>query len=188
MTDTAVAQEPKAAPEAEKPVEAEPVEQSLDDLLNEFDSGEPEQKEEKPEKRDPEIERLIQRETQRDIAEAVKSVKESHDVLKGRSDKLVHRYLEGEAAEDKRIQKAWIDREANPKAWSKVLKGLGEKMAKEFEDVPDPQLTADRESARDAVRGSSTDTPPETKITNEDLDGLSDAEFRAKMREMGYRR
>ena len=192
MTDTAVAQEPKAAPKTDESVGTEPVEPSLDELLTEFDSaGPPEQKQaESPKKADVSDELLDYirsqqaKETQADISAAVEFVKKSG--VKGISDRLIESYLQTEAAGDKRIQEAWNQRQANPEGWSRVLKAVGKKIEGEIEPQPDAQLTNDREAARDAVRGSSTEAPPETKMTNEHLNSLSDAEFKAEMRKHGF--
>lgn len=188
MEETAVEQEPKATGEQ---ASAEPVEKDLDALLNEFDEGTkpPEQKAEpKPE---PEITEVLEfvRETQAekaqaDISEAVKIAKEN-EALSGVGDKVVRRYLEFEAMEDPRVKNAWLARKTNPQGWSQVLKGLGSKLASE---IADPQLTADREAARNSVRGSSTQAPEEPKqLDNAHFDAMSDAEFQQEMRKHGYR-
>jgi len=201
MTDTAVVQEPKATEEPPKEaVTAEPVEPSLDELLNEYEQGteaKPEQKDAEPDKKapDPQMSEVLDfvreaqaERTQSDIAKAVQTAKDGNEALSVLGDTVVRRYLEFEAAEDPRVQKAWVSRNSNPDGWNRVLKGLGDKLAKEIQAQPDQQLTNDREAARTSVRGSSTQAPPEEKLDNAQLNSLSDAEFNQEMAKHGYRR
>ena len=200
MTDTAVVQEPKATEEPPKEaVSGEPVEPSLDEILNEWDEKDkgaaPEQTKPEEKKPDPQMSEVLDfvreaqaEKTQSDIAEAVKTTKDGNEALSVLGDTVVRRYLEFEAAEDPRVKNAWMARNTNPEGWNRVLKGLGDKLAKEIQAQPDQQLTNDREAARTSVRGSSTQAPPEERMTNEHLNDMSDAEFRQEMAKHGYRR
>jgi len=200
MTDTAVVQEPKAAEEPPKEaVTDEPVEPSLDELLKEYEQGteaKPEQKEAEPDKKAPDHPQMSEvldfvreaqaERTQSDISKAVQTAKDGNEALSVLGDTVVRRYLEFEAAEDPRVKNAWMARKSNPEGWNRVLKGLGDKLAKEIQAQPDPQLTNDREAAHASVRGSSTQAPPEEKVTNEHLNEMSDAEFKREMRKHGF--
>ncbi len=201
MTDTAVAQEPKAAPKTDESVGTEPVEKSMDDVLNEFtaeydaDAQAPEQiKADPPKSDESETLRLLKsldqrekaREQQEDTADLSAAVKLVKDSGLGIPSDLIEAAFHIEARKDKRFLDAFNQRKQNPEGWIRVAKAFGKKLAGKIEPQPDAQLTSDREAARDAVRGSSTETPSETEMTNERLNPMSNVEFDAEMRKHGY--
>ena len=92
--------------------------------------------------------------TQKDIAAAVETVKENVDL--NIPDSVIKNALYGKASEDPRFLRAFQYRGENPEQWSKVLKALGQGIAKEFEGLADRGATDDREAVASAVRGAST--------------------------------
>lgn len=166
-------------------------EDDLDQLLNEFDEGtkpKPEETKASPEpKKEPDdlddLRRFAkdyqQRELDREISATVKGMKDRNETLNGLSDAFVEARLNWEASKDPRLQSAWVNRHQNPQAWEKVLDGLGRKLSGEIASRPDPQLTNDRDAARAAVRGTSTQPAEDPKPKNSDMAKMSDAEFEA---------
>ncbi len=184
MEDTAVEQVQKAT---EEPTPDAPVEKSLDDILSEYDEAKPEPTPEpKPEEKpDSEVLDYIRsrqaKDTQEDINSAVAVVKKAG--VDGISDKLIAARLNLEAQEDKRVQQAWLQRDSNPSGWETVLKGMAKKISGEV-SIPDTNSASDREAVRDSVRNVSTEPPEATPITNEKLDEMTGAEFKAYKRKL----
>lgn len=90
-------------------------------------------------------------------------------------DTLVEAWLDAQARQDPRLQNAWLNRHSNPKAFEKVVEGLGRNFSKKYGNLPDKAATEDREVVAAAVRGASTKAP-EGKAP--DFSGLSNAEYR----------
>lgn len=163
-------------------------EDDLDKLLAEFDEGtktEPKaEPDARPEQKPDDLDKLRRfaedyeaRELQREILDTVHQIKEKHEALGLLSDGFLEARLQYEASRDPRLAKAWVDRHQNPDAWGKVLDGLGSKLSGEISSRPDPQLTQDRETVRNAVRGVSTAPAAADAPKNDDLSKMNDAEF-----------
>lgn len=101
------------------------------------------------------------------------------DVL---SDEELTDLIDGRAKRDPRLQNAWNNRAANPKAWSGVQKALSAEIAKKFSKLPDPNATEDREAVTAAVRGASPKAPAE-KAPN--YGAMTNAEFQAEKARLG---
>jgi hypothetical protein len=124
---------------------------------------------------DPIVARLVNRIERQDIGNLVKQVKGDLD----EDDDLVEAWIDARARKDPRLQRAWLEREANPQAFQEVAKGLGREFAKRTAKRPDPNLTEDQEAVAAAVRGSSTKAP-EDRPPN--FGGMSNAEYRQHVR------
>lgn len=95
---------------------------------------------------------------------------------------LVEAWLDSEARRDERLQRAWLEREAKPKAWEKIQGELGKNFSRKFSKMPDRQVTEDRDAVTAAVRGASTKAPSEQAPNYASMDN---AELRAEMRKLG---
>ncbi len=105
----------------------------------------------------------------------VKNLRKQQDRLVSVSDNLIEGYIVNKANSDKRIYAAFQNRGSNPAIWSKIEAGLAKELAGEF-NLPNPDLTADHQSAQVAARGIST-TPPVTPTD----DGVKPQSELAKM-------
>ena len=133
----------------------------LDSVLSEIDKEfetAKKTKEEAPvynDELDAKVNFLVKKETDQSISDAVKQVKSGlNDLDVSVSDKVVKSMLSNMASEDKRILDAFNGRYENPGRWEKVLKSATKEIAKEFSI--DQNLTKDRESVANAIRGSKT--------------------------------
>jgi hypothetical protein len=97
-------------------------------------------------------------------------------------DDLVEAWLDKTARGDERLQRAWLERSAKPKAWEKIQMELGKNFNKRFSKMPDRQVTEDRDAVTAAVRGASTKAPSEQAPNYASLDN---AELRAEYRKLG---
>ena len=125
------------------------------------------------------VQRVSQFEFRRDMDELVKSVRGDLDPEVFDSD-IVEAWIDGLARKDPRLQRAWLEREANPRQFNSIKESLGKSFRKKFDKLPDRNVTEDREAVTAAVRGAST-RAPEDKPTN--YSGMSNAEYRKKVRE-----
>ena len=95
-------------------------------------------------------------------------------------DNVLIGWLDAEARQDKRLNKAFTDRQQNPKQFQKIVAGLKSKLSKKAAALPDKQATEDKEAVTAAVRGSSTTAPEKKSIS---YNGKSDADFSKSVRE-----
>lgn len=125
---------------------------------------------------DPNVSRMLNRIEREDINKLVNSVKGDADV----EDDLVEAWIDAQARRDTRLQRAWLERDANPKAFEQIAKQLGKEFAKRTAKKPDPALTEDREAVAAAVRGASTQRAPESAPPA--FGGMSNVDFRNEVR------
>lgn len=149
---------------AEQPV-SEPVSASID-MENRLKRIEQEQ--------DRERELRIERE----LDNAVKTLKESSETLSGLSDDIVRGTLENYGRTDVRLRRAWIDRTNNPEGFGKVLKALAEDIDNRNAGRPNAELTAAREAARASVMNQGKPSEPEepdvSRMTGQQILDLTD--------------
>lgn len=126
---------------------------------------------------DPNVSRLLSRFDREDLERLVKDVKGDLDF----DDDLVEAWIDTQARKDPRLQRAWLEREGNPKAFGQIAKELGKSFAKRASKRPDPALTEDREAVVAAVRGASTHRAPESAPPS--YGGLSNVEYRNEVRQ-----
>lgn len=138
--------------------------------------------------------RAVVEHQERDIAErratAVKqAIDDAAKAVKGdlpdsvASVNIARGWLKDAADNDKRIQKAFSERETNPDGWNKVLAGLSKAFAKEVRR-PDQTATEDREAVTAAVRGASSNAPA---AKEPDIKRMTDTELRKYQQEkFGY--
>ena len=126
---------------------------------------------------DPSVARLVNRFDREDLQKLVNNVKGDADV----EDDLVEAWIDTQARRDPRLARAWLEREANPKAFEQISKQLGKEFAKKTAKRPDPALTEDREAVAAAVRGASTHRAPESAPPA--YGGMSNAEYRNEVRQ-----
>lgn len=135
------------------------------------------QQQQTPTQPDPLTMRLAQRIDREDIGKLVKDVKGDLDI----EDDLVEAWIDAQARKDARLQRAWLERDANPQAFQSIAKGLGREFAKRASKRIDPQATEDRAAVAAAVRGASTQRAPDTPSPN--YTTQSNAEYRRSIRE-----
>lgn len=161
-------------PEAEIKETSEP---DLNDLLNEFDTNSTRQETEEPETvtyNDPlekskvdtvfnYIEEQQRREAEQSTRQGIDSAVEAIKQVDGVTlpDHLIESHLQQQAAKDRRLLRAWQQREVNPDAWNKVLKGVGRSLAKDLK-LPDPKLTEDMNSLRASTKTSTKPSEPDS--------------------------
>src|SRR3990167_11529412 len=133
----------------------------LDSVLSEIDKefyAAKEKVKDTPEQQDEltaQVAYLVEKETNSAVNEAVQHVKAGLvDLDVNVSDKVVKSMLNIMAVEDPRVKTAFDGRFENPARWDRVLKGAVKEIAKEF--TVDQQLTRDRETVANAIRGSKT--------------------------------
>lgn len=159
----------------------------LDTLLAQYDQetkkpdpvSPPETQQQQPDRPalDPSVARLVSRFDREDLSRLVKEVKGDSDF----DDDIVEGWIDAQARRDPRLQRAWLEREANPKAFEQISKQLGKEFAKRTGKRPDPALTEDREAVAAAVRGASTHRAPES--TPPTFGAMSNVEYRNEVRQ-----
>jgi hypothetical protein len=132
---------------------------------------------------DPVVTALANRLFKQDMNETIKQVRGNLDPAFF-DEPFVKAWIDGQATQDPRLTKAWLERDSNPKQFQKVVDQLGRNFAKKYGKLPDRNATEDREAVTAAVRGASTKAP-EGKAP--DFAGMSNVEYReAHKKEYGY--
>lgn len=99
-------------------------------------------------------------------------------------DRFVESWIDGEARDDPRLQRAWQTRRDDPKRFARVQEEIGRKFYAKYSKLPDRQASEDHAAVAHAVRREAN-RAPEAKET--DLSALSNADFREKVRkEYGF--
>lgn len=124
---------------------------------------------------------LAEQKTAQDIKPVISNIRGDipENVL---SNEEVLDLIDGRARRDPRLQKAWLEREANPGTWKKIEKALGQELSKKFSKLPDPNATEDREAVTAAVRGASS-RAPEGKVP--EYGSMNNNEFRSELQKLG---
>jgi hypothetical protein len=117
--------------------------------------------------------------SEKDIATAVDNLKQGLDVKV--PDRLLRGAIHEKAAGDQRFINAYQQRNSNPSGWNKVLKTLQREIIEEFNSIPDPQATDDRNAVISAVQGSTNKSPEPSSPP--DFNKMSDADFDKVMNE-----
>lgn len=95
-------------------------------------------------------------------------------------DGLVEAWLDSQARSDPRLQRAWLQRDNDPKQFERIRGELGKAFHKKFSRLPDPNATEDRAIVAAAVRGASTKAPDD-KPPN--YSSLSNTEYRKEIQD-----
>lgn len=102
---------------------------------------------------------------QADLNNAIAKL-EKESGLKGK-DTVLRGYLIAKAHEDARLKTLWDKRSANPQAWEKALRILGNEVRKEFA-VENPQLEENQRAMEESQRAQTTAAPakdsPEAEV------------------------
>lgn len=110
-----------------------------------------------------------------DLSKAIGTIKGAQPALKTLGDGVVKAMLNDAAAADDRIRAAWMQRDANPVAFQRVLNGLARKFAADLPTPADGRVDGDRAAAITAARGSTRQ--PAADAEDKKVLGMSDAEF-----------
>lgn len=121
------------------------------------------------------IEQIEARFVQDDLSKAIGSVKGAQPALKSLGDGVVKAYLNDQAAADPRIRQAWLQRNADPATFDRVLKGLARKLAADLPSPTDGRTDGERGAAITAARGSSKQ--PALAAHEARVKSMSDADF-----------
>ena len=168
---------------------ADAQDDDLEKILAEFDAGDkaettPEQQggDDTLKKLQAIEQRLEQQQYQADMNNVVAKVRGDipADVF---DDVDVEAWVDAQARREPKLQKAWVNRHKDPKAFDRVVAGLGKKFANKFASLPDPNATEDREAVTQAVRGSSNKAPEGGDVPN--FASMTDGEAREAMKKMG---
>lgn len=172
------------APEAEK---------SLDELLGEFNEPPPPGKP-KPDQMSEVVDFVRDLKTEREqkgvetgISTAVQDMMKE-DSLSNLDPDVVEGYLHVSAFKNASFRKAFETRDTNPAAWNKAVSNASKELGKKM-NLPDERITGDLAAATAAVRGISNTAPePDSgKLTPDQLNNLSDAEFAAHKKSLARR-
>lgn len=139
-------------------------EQSLDELLQQFDIGNGDQEATTAQpaveqQRDDSAERLAALENKIYETEYQRDMNNLTTVVRGDmdssvfDDNFVETWINAEAQKDPKLQAAWKARNENPSAFNKVAKALGAKLKTKFSSLPDANATEDHAAVTEAVRG-----------------------------------
>lgn len=93
-------------------------------------------------------------------------------------------YLNAQALRDPRLNRAYANRESNPKAWDKVWSSLKQDFAKRYGKKVDKQVTESRDAVASAVRSAST-AAPDRGLTDKEVVSMSKADFDEAQRKLG---
>ena len=166
------------APEAVEPQQ----EESLDDILSDFDQQmQPQQQQQQQVEPDrlANIEQYVQQQQQHQIRTEIDSemgkLRGLNDSLSNLSNQDLEGLVTARVQQDPRIGNAFSQRHSNPSAWDKVMRGMSQDIAKIFER-PDPGVTADQSAMRAAVESQPDISEPDAPSTK-DLNNMNDAEF-----------
>ena len=162
---------------------AEPQEESLDDILADFDQQMQPAQQQYQQPQEPDrianIEQHLMMQQQQQVRAEIDG---EMNKLKGLNDALANmdtRDLEGlvtaRVQQDPRIGNAFTQRHSNPAAWDKVLQSMSQDIGKMF-DRPDPGVSEDQKAMRAAVETQPDITEPDAPISK-DLNNMNDAEF-----------
>lgn len=176
--ETSVAEEVKEEPLA-APETPGAQEESLDDLLKEFEGVEdkPEQTVTEPDDKLATLERqlreLQESQQRKEVADEITTLGAT---IRGElpseifDDATMRAWLEARAQEDPRLQKAFLQRHQTPTAWKKVVDGMARDFQSRASKLPDKQVTEDVEAVAAAVRGASTKAPEESDVEMSAMD------------------
>lgn len=129
----------------------------------------------------------VTQKVQGDIAAAVKTVEGSLGETK-LPENLIRGALYDRVENDDNFKRAWINRDANPQAWDRVLKAIGGEIASGMKDEKaDANVTDDVNAVAAAVRGASTSSPGDGggQMTLSQVKGMSNEEWQKAQREAG---
>jgi hypothetical protein len=184
MTEQTVVEEVKA--EAKPSVEMDNAQdESLEDLMKEFESVQEPPKEAKGEQASEDISEDVRwvrnlRE-QEEAKRHREAIEQTIGALKDGVDcpiEIPNEWWEGRldvaARKDPRLTQAWLSRESKPEAWKKIQAHLKKQLESELSIRRD--LTDDRDAVTAAVRSASK--APVRESVAHDFDNMSDAEFR----------
>lgn len=116
---------------------------------------------------------LARMSSQKDMDATIKTIRGDLDP-EVFDDAFMEAWLDTQARNDPRLQRAWSERHANPKQFARVTSELGKNFSKRFSSLPNKEATEDREAVTAAVRGASNKAP-EGKPP--EYGNLSDSEF-----------
>lgn len=84
-------------------------------------------------------------------------------------DTIIEGWLNAEAHKDPRVSMAFMKRHENPGAYKKVRESLAKKFQGRFKDLPDKNVTEDRDAVASAVRGASKSAPETDDFNRADI-------------------
>src|SRR6185437_9864125 len=93
-----------------------------------------------------------------DLRDTIAKVRGDHDP-QFFDDELVTAWLDSQARNDEGLQKAWLEREQNPRVFEAAVNQLSRAFHKKYSRMPDPALTEDRALVTAAVRNSASRPP-----------------------------
>ena len=196
MENQAVVDESNADPKQESAADQNAQEPSLDELLSSYEEPKESPKPEAP--ADPTelqemramVAEMRQEKQESAILDAAKSIKgELKDLPVDVPEYVLKGALREKAVEDPRIVEVFERRGANPKAWNEVIATLGKQIAKDMVPV-DKQATDSWNAVESAVRSTSTHTPTDSGVSENDLKDMSLFElnqYKAKLKRQSRR-
>lgn len=178
MTEQTVAKPDEAAQQAS---DENGAQDDLDSLLAEYDNSvetKPKAEVKSESQPDDPVRLYVERKMAEDAdleqkanrEEVLKTVKDGMDIAI--DDRFIWGFISTAAAEDPRLEKAFLGRKQNPAAWNKVVKTLQADMKSALSI--DPGATADRQSVEAAIRGASNKAAPNDEPN---LGTMSNADF-----------
>ena len=123
----------------------------------------------------------LQRKASEDIDRTVALMQDNSPALKNINSRHVRGILEQEAKDDPRINKAFMHRHLDPKAWDDMAIALAKRIQSEYKAMPDEAATTGTNALRQSVNsqsGSSTGSA----FTDQQIADMPTAEFQRRMR------
>ena len=116
------------------------------------------------------------------LSSAVEVMRNDQPGLDGVPDHVLEGVLWTSAHKDKRVEKAFTQRETNPEVWEKVVRGLADKAAKDFKGIG-KRSDRGKSGLRDAITlAGSTETLTDAQRESERIANLPADQFNAEMR------
>ena len=113
------------------------------------------------------------------------TVKSINDGL-GIDEKFVKAFLNMKAADDERLEKAYLAKGKNPKVWQAIENQLRNELRSLADNVPDEDATVTHDAIVSSVLNSKSTSPASTEVK---FSEMSDAEFeKYKAQEFAKRR
>ena len=197
---TAVANDPNETPTEEVSAESGTAqEESLDDLLKEYDSkreaAESPKEADKP-SIEPQgadsidvtalatLEKRLNDQESREVRRELEGVFSRFSEGVQADDVDAEAFLNAKASRDPRLNKAYQERETNPKVWGEIEQVLIKDFQKRYGKTVDKQVTESRDAVASAVRSAST-AAPQREYTPQDVQNASSDEFAEMQRKLG---
>jgi hypothetical protein len=123
------------------------------------------------------LDALESQQVDRDISQAVETIRASDPALANVSAELIEARLQLESRRAPALQSLWVNRHLHKDRFNAVLNGLGVKMVDELGSITEVKGAQDRDAVLAAAAGQSHTAPEALGLTNADVNEMSPHEF-----------